>query len=131
MIDLAKQLIEAEARVKEIDETLKEAKAERDRLNVAMADAMLDAEVQSLNVAGKVLYLNRRIAASYKKEIQDQFFAVLEGHGLGAIIKPNINSRTLTATVREQIEQNDGELPEWLDGMVDIFEETKVGIRNT
>jgi len=40
-----------------------------------------------------------------------------------------INSNTLSATVRDLKENNDGELPEWLDGLIKIAEKTTIQIR--
>ena len=129
MIDTARQLLAAEAEVREIAEQLDEAKARRDALNGQLVQQMTDEEVQSLNVSGKLLYLDRTVQASYDKSVEDKFFEALEGHGYGAIIKPTVNSRTLTASVRELIEANGDELPDWLDGMVKVFYQPKVKIR--
>lgn len=131
MIELARELLDAEARVKELEDEVKRAKEVRDGLNDALAERMTDEEVQSLNVSGRMLYLRPQVYASYKKEIEDVFFDALEGHGYGAIIKPTVNSRTLTASVRELIEENDGQLPRWLEGMVDVFTQTKVAIKKS
>ena len=129
LMEQARRLLDAEAEVKRLDEALKEAKAARDQINDALTQCMVDEEVQSVNVAGKLLYLRSDIQASYNKEIEDRFFDTLEAHGYGAIIKPTVNNRTLKASVRELIEQNDGVLPPWLEGMVNIFTKTAVSIK--
>lgn len=129
MLGLAKELLGLTEEIESAEARLKELKRERDALNDELAERMIEAEMQSMNVSGRTFYLNTKRVATYKKEIQDQFFARLEQHGFGAIIKPNINHNTLNATVREIAENNGGELPGWLDGMVDVFEKTSVGIR--
>ena len=40
-----------------------------------------------------------------------------------------INSNTLSATVRDLKENNDGTLPEWLEGLIKIAEKTTIQIR--
>lgn len=129
MIERAKELLRLQDEIQRLEAEIKEKKQERERVNDELAEEMLDAEMQSMNVCGRVLYLNTKRVASYKKEIADQFFDCLKAHGFGAIIKPNINHNTLNATVREIAENNGGELPEWISDMVDIFEKTTVGIR--
>jgi seryl-tRNA synthetase len=130
-IELAKEFIELDAAVKDMDAELKELKAKRDELNTQLADAMLADEMQSINVQGRLLYVFVQKQASYKKEIEDRFFEELRGHGLGAIIKPNVNHNTLNATVRELITANNDEVPDWITGLVDIYEVTKIGIRKS
>lgn len=129
MLNVAKEFIEINKQIDDLDQRLKELKVDRDSLNERLTQEMIDNEMQSLNCRGKILYLNTTLQASYNKEIQDKFFEVLEGHGYGALIKPTVNANTLKATVREMIEQNDGELPTWLDGMVTTFHQTKVNIK--
>ena len=40
-----------------------------------------------------------------------------------------VNANSLSAFVKEQIEENGDVLPEWLDGLVNVFEKTSVSLR--
>ncbi len=42
-----------------------------------------------------------------------------------------INSRTLQGTVKELIEANEGNLPEWLDGLIRVAEKPSVRVRKS
>ena len=45
------------------------------------------------------------------------------------MITETINANNLSAFVKEQIAENGDALPEWLDGLVSVFEKTSVGVR--
>ena len=53
----------------------------------------------------------------------------LRGEGYGDMITETINANNLSAFVKEQIAENGDALPEWLDGLVSVFEKTTVGVR--
>ena len=40
-----------------------------------------------------------------------------------------VNANSLSAFVKEQISENGDELPDWLNGLVNVFEKTTVGVR--
>ena len=41
----------------------------------------------------------------------------------------SINANTLSAKVKELTEENDGVMPEWLDGLINTFEKQYISIR--
>lgn len=133
LLDLAERLIAADERVKSLDDLLDAAKRERTALNKALAEAMIDAEMQSVSLKGRLLYLGRTTSVAYDKGLEAEFFAALGRHGFGDIIRPTVNARTLTAAVTKELmeEDEDGNraLPKWLEEYVSVYEEPKVGIR--
>ena len=40
-----------------------------------------------------------------------------------------VNPSSLSAFVKEQISENENELPKWLDGLINIFEKNTVSTR--
>lgn len=133
IFDLANLYIESDAKVKELDEQLKAAKAERDALNKELAAEMGEQELQSLKYKGKMLFLATRPQVSYDKEREDEFFAALRRNGLADIIRPTVNSRTLTATVMKELagedENGNRTIPEWIKPYLSIYEEPAVNMR--
>ena len=130
---LAGLYIESDAKVKELDGLLKAAKAERDALNRELAASMGDQELQSFKYKGKMLFLTTRPRVSYVKELEVEFFAALRGNGWADIVRPTVNSNTLTAAVIKEIagedENGNRTLPEWIAPYLNIFEEPAVNIR--
>ena len=59
----------------------------------------------------------------------NELFRALRGAGFGDMIVETVNANNLSAFVREQMEENADALPDWLDGLVSVFEKTTVGVR--
>lgn len=133
LLEKAERLLECDRLVSELDAQLKAAKEERDEANIELVELMLDSELQSLNFKGKLLYLTTRPSVSYDKEQEEAFFNALRTNGYADIIRPAVNSRTLTATVTKELMAEDGNgnraLPDWIKGYLKIYEETKVSMR--
>ena len=60
-------------------------------------------------------------------ERKQELYKVMKEQGFEDLF--TINSNTLSATVRDLKENNDGALPEWLDGLIKIAEKTTIQIR--
>ena len=56
-------------------------------------------------------------------------WGALRGEGFGDLVYETVNANSLSAFVKEQIEENGDVLPEWLDSLVDVFEKTSVSLR--
>ena len=56
-------------------------------------------------------------------------FDALKKQGFGSLITETVNANSLSAFVREQIEENEDTLPEWLEDKVNVFEKVSVGVR--
>jgi len=60
-------------------------------------------------------------------ERKDELYAVMREKGFEDLF--TINTNTLSATVRDLKENNDGQMPEWLDGLIKVAEKTTIQIR--
>jgi hypothetical protein len=81
-------------------ETLKDGlKAKAHELKMLMENSGL----QSVKHSGTTLYLNNNFYAGVKKGEQDLAFAWLKCQDLGYIIKPTVNSRSLSSAIKEEI----------------------------
>jgi len=52
-----------------------------------------------------------------------------KAEGFGELVQETVNSNSLSAFVKEQITENGDVLPDWLNGLVNIYEKTTVGVR--
>jgi hypothetical protein len=68
----------------------------------------------------------RASAAAGRK---DELYDALKQSGFGDLVYETVNANSLSAFVREQIADNEDALPDWLDGLVNVFEKTSVGVR--
>ncbi|MCC5910047.1 MAG: hypothetical protein JJT76_06380 [Clostridiaceae bacterium] len=129
MFDLADRLKALKDLKKQVDEMGKKVKDEIDIMEAALSQLMIEEEMQSFNRAGLIFYLNTKLYASvipYKKE---DLFSTLKREGYGDLVYETVNANSLAAFVREQVEENEEELPSWLEGLVSTYEKTSVGMR--
>ena len=77
-----------------------------------------------------MFYLTSTTRASAIAGQKEALFDALRGAGYENLIQETVNANSLSAFVREQIAENSDALPGWLDGLVNVFEKTTVGVRN-
>ena len=56
-------------------------------------------------------------------------FQALKDNGYGEIVTETVNANTLASFVKEQMAENNDEVPEWIAQVVNTFEKVSVGIR--
>ena len=114
---------------KELEAQAKELNAEMTRLDLALSDAMSDAECERFSRNGTTFYLSTRLYASPASGKKEELIKVLKDNGYGTIVAETVNANTLASFVKEQMAENDDEVPEWIKGVVNTFEKITVGIR--
>ena len=129
IFELADQLKAAKEQKKELDAQVKELGAEIDRLDLALSDAMAEAECERFSRNGSTFYLNSRLYASPVAGKKEELFAALKENGYGSIVTETVNANTLSSFVKEQMAENDEEVPAWLAEKISTFEKVSVGIR--
>lgn len=129
IFELADKLKELKARKKELEDAAKEISTEIETVDQEMVQMMIDQEMQNFSRAGTLFYLNTKTYTSPVAEKKPELFTALKDEGFGDLIKETVDSRSLSAFVNEQIEENDDKLPDWLDGLVNTFDKTTIGMR--
>ena len=120
--DLYEELVPLEKRMKEIN-------GEIDETDFRLSEMMAETETQNFTRAGMMFCLTSKTRASAAAGRKDELFAALRGEGFGDLVYETVNANSLSAFVKEQIEENGDVLPEWLDGLVNVFEKTSVSLR--
>ena len=136
IFELADQLKAAKDKKKELDAEIKElgAKidelgAKIDELDLALSDAMAEAECERFSRNGNTFYLNTRLFASPIAGQKEAMFQALKDNGYGEIVTETVNANTLASFVKEQMAENGDEVPAWIAEVVNTFEKVSVGIR--
>jgi hypothetical protein len=96
---------------------------------IELSNLMLEEEMQNFKRGNMVYYLNTKTFAQAVSGNKDELFKSLRSEGYGDLVYETVNANSLSAFVKEQILINDDKLPDWLDGLVNIYEKTTVGIR--
>ena len=113
----------------DMERILKEINEEIDRTDCALAGMMAETETQNFTRAGTMFVLTTKTRASAVAGDKDALYDALRRNGLGDIITETINANTLSSTVKGLIDENGETLPDWLGGLVNVFEKTTVSIR--
>lgn len=111
------------------DAELKAKKEEMERAERALLDKMIEDEVPSITVGDRAFSMVTKTHYSCPAELTEELFSLLRRDGLGAIIKEKVDPRTLSSSLREIAEENDGELPADYGSIITAYEKTSISMR--
>ena len=126
---LADELRELKETKKRLEDELKAVGLEIDRVDTSLAQRMSDTETQNFTRNGTMFCLTSTTRASAATGRKEELFEALREAGYGDLVYETVNANSLSAFVKEQTTENGDILPEWLDGLVTVFEKTTVGVR--
>ena len=126
---LADELRALKEAKKYAEQELKEITEEIDCVDAMLAERMIASETQNFTRNGTTFCLTNATRASAAAGRKDELFAALRGAGFGDLVYETVNANSLSAFVKEQTAENEDVLPNWLDGLVNVFEKTTVGVR--
>ena len=129
LFELADRLRALRDEKAEAEQRVKELNAEIDEVDYRLSELMADTETQNFTRAGMMFCLTTKTRASATAGRKEELFTALRGEGYGDLVYETVNANSLSAFVKEQIEENGDALPEWLDGLVNVFEKTSVSLR--
>lgn len=126
LADTLKVLKEAK---KQAEQEVKDINTKIDETDYALSELMAETETQSFTRSGTIFYLTTTTRASAMAEKKTELYGTLKNNGFGELVYETVNANSLSAFVKEQISENQDLLPDWLDGLVNIYEKTSVGVR--
>ena len=126
---LADELRELKETKKRLEDELKAVGFDIDRVDADLAKRMIDAETQNFTRNGTMFCLTNSVRASATAGRKEELFEALRAAGYGDLVYETVNANSLSAFVKEQTTENRDALPEWLTGLVTVFEKTTVGVR--
>jgi len=131
MFELADRLKALRDRKADLEEQLKRLQSEIEETSNRLVHCMTETETPNFTHAGSMFILTTNTRASAPAGRKDALYDTLRSEGFGDLIYETVNANSLSAFVREQITENYDKLPEWLDGLVTVFEKTTVNVRKS
>lgn len=131
LFELADRLKSLRDEKKEADQHLKDLTAEIERVDFELSEIMMNTETQNFTRSGTMFCLTTTTRASATSGKKEDLYKALKDTGFGDLVYETVNANSLSAFVKEQISENDDALPEWLNGLVNVFEKTTVGVRKS
>lgn len=131
MYELAEQLKQLREKKKAAEQQLKDVHAEIEKTEYQLSMQMAETETQNFTRAGTMFSLTTKTRASAMAGRKDALYAALKENGYGDLVYETVNANSLSAFVKEQIAENQDTVPEWLSGLVHIYEQTSVSVRQS
>lgn len=131
MYELAEQLKQLREKKKAAEQQLKDIHAEIAQTEYQLSVQMAETETQNFTRAGTMFSLTTKTRASAMAGWKDELYAALKENGYGDLVYETVNANSLSAFVKEQIAENQDTVPEWLSGLVHIYEQTSVSVRQS
>ncbi|WP_031342522.1 hypothetical protein [Ruminiclostridium papyrosolvens] len=131
MFKLADRLRELKEAKKQAERQVKDINTEIDNTDYALSELMAESETQNFTRSGTMFFLTTTTRASALSEKKTELYEVLKEKGFGDLVYETVNANSLSAFVKEQTSENEDLLPDWLEGLVKVFEKTSVGVRKT
>lgn len=131
MYELAEQLKQLREEKKDAEQRVKDINAEIDKTEYALVQLMAETETQNFTRAGTMFSLTTKTCASAMADCKDELFSALKENGFGELIYETVNANSLSAFVKEQIAENQDTVPDWLNGLVNVYEQTSVSVRKS
>ena len=129
IFEMADRLKTLQEKKKELEAEAKAIGAEIDELDLALSDAMADAELDRFSRNGSTFYLKSRLFASPAAGRKNEMMQALKDNGYGSLVTETVNANTLASFIKEQREITGEDVPGWLADTVSTFEKVSVGIR--
>ena len=125
--DLAEFLKELRDRKSELEAEVKGINAEIESVASELIADLIENESTGFNHKGFNYSLVVKEYPAAEPERKDELYAVMKEKGFEDLF--TINTNTLSATVRDLKENNDGQIPQWLDGLIKVAEKATIQIR--
>jgi hypothetical protein len=129
IFEKAQQLIVLRDEKKRLEERLGKVEDTIEEVNRDLTDEMVAKETPNFTHAGMMFYLVTKTRASAKGGVKQELCDALKGNGYGDLVYETVNHNSLSSFVKEQREENGDMLPEWLEGLVNVFDDTCVQVR--
>lgn len=129
IFELADKLKDLKDKKKGLEDEIKKMNEGIDSIDFELSQAMIEEEIQNFSRNKFTFYINTKTMASAVPDLKEDLYKTLKNEGFGDLVYETVNANSLSAFVKELILENDDQVPEWLNGLVRIYEKTSVGVR--
>ena len=129
MFELAERLKTLKNKKKQKELELRNISDMLTEIEVALAEFMTLNETPNFTHGDTSFSLRTSLKASAVAGKKEELYDLLKSSGYGDLVVETVNPSSLSAFVKEQISENENELPDWLNGLINIFEKNTVSTR--
>ena len=129
MMELADRLVQLRELKAATQAGLKDIEEQIDEVEAQLIASMTDQECTGFKHDGKTFSLVIKEYPGAVPENKQELYDAMREHGFEHLF--TINPMTLSGTVKELKANNDDVLPDWLEGLVSIYEQTSISVRKS
>ncbi len=129
LIELASQLRTLKEKEARLKDELSNTRIQIKNIKKDLVNQMINCEVQNFKHNGNIFYLTTSIYVSDVASRREELYSTLRDNGYGSLIKETVHPQTLKAFVKELMAENGDEVPEWLNGLVTVYEEQEARMK--
>jgi hypothetical protein len=129
LIELASQLRTLKEKEARLKDELSNTRIQIKNIKKDLVNQMINYEVQNFKHNGNIFYLTTNIYVSDVASRREELYSTLRDNGYGSLIKETVHPQTLKAFVKELMAENGDEVPEWLNGLVTVYEEQEARMK--
>ena len=129
MFDLADELKRLRDLKDDLEAQVKDVNAKIEEADYKLSEVMAETETQNFTRAGTMFCLTTKTRASAAAGVKDDLYEALRDNGYGDLVYETVNANSLSSFVKERIEENGDALPDWLMGLVNVFDKVTVSVR--
>jgi hypothetical protein len=129
LIELASQLRTLKEKEARLKNELSNTRIQIKNIKKDLVNQMINYEVQNFKHNGNIFYLTTSIYVSDVASRREELYSTLRDNGYGSLIKETVHPQTLKAFVKELMAENGDEVPEWLNGLVTVYEEQEARMK--
>ena len=113
----------------DLEDQVKDVNAKIDETDRQLTELMISTETQNFTRSGTMFCLTTKTRASAATGNKDSLLKALKENGYSDLVYETVNANSLSSFINEQIEENNDTLPDWLEGLVNVFSQTTVSVR--
>ena len=129
LIELASQLRTLKEKEARLKDELSNTRIQIKNIKKYLVNQMINYEVQNFKHNDNIFYLTTNIYVSDVASRREELYSTLRDNGYGSLIKETVHPQTLKAFVKELMAENGDEVPEWLNGLVTVYEEQEARMK--
>lgn len=127
IFQLSDRYVEMRNEKQKAEEALKAISTSLDELEIELIQKMTDLEIASFKRNGVLFSVVSREYQSANPETKEELYKKFKERGYENLF--TINANTLGGFVREMKKDNEGILPEWLDGLINEYEKQTIRLK--
>ena len=127
-MELAEKLLQIRDLKSKAESEAKEYSKEQEQIEIEMLQIMTDIEIDAFKTTTGVHFsVVKKEFKTANPERKEELYDQMKANGYDHLF--TINANTLQATVKELTQENDGVMPEWLDGLINTYEKQSIRVK--